>query len=63
MAAPSPPLRVNLCLQDAAPSCRCNGFSTCIGWFADAVISARLADLGTEFDFFQEADYLAFTKF
>ncbi|MNV87141.1 hypothetical protein D3C71_1812420 [compost metagenome] len=33
-----------------------------VGWLADAVLSARLVDLGTEFDLLEDADYLGFTE-
>jgi hypothetical protein len=39
------------------------GFPLVVSRLADAVLSARLADLGAQFDFFQDADYLAFAEF
>ncbi len=38
-------------------------FPLVVSGLADSVLSARLADLGTEFDFFQDADDLAFAEF
>jgi hypothetical protein len=38
------------------------GFPLVVGRLADAVLSARLTNLGSEFDFIQDADDLAFTE-
>lgn len=39
------------------------GYPLVVGRFADAVFFARLANLGTEFDLSQYADYPAFAEF